>query len=221
MTTPDRICDMTLEALREVRTAMMSTEWQLELDGAAPDIKRQSGLLLGRVQGEILRLENAQLATIAAALAANGDRLAAAAVDVRKEIRKIAHIAKILKCVDQLVKLAIKIVPKVVGLPVSPGDLLSPAPGPQPEPEPEPEPEPYVPGTFPVRGPVGVRRVAAPKAKRKAAVKARSKPRAKPKAKAKAKPKARPKPAAKTKRRPATKSRAKAGRKAGPARRAR
>lgn len=116
MMTPDQISEMTLAALRAAREAMMSAEWSLEMDAASPEIRRQGGLLLGMVQGEILRLENAQLAAIAAALVANGAALQAAARDVQKEVKQIAKIAKVLKAVDDLVKLAIKVAPKAMGL---------------------------------------------------------------------------------------------------------
>jgi hypothetical protein len=114
--TPDDVSEMTLEALRAAREAMMSAEWSLEMDAATPDIRRRSGLLLGMVQGEILRLENAQLDALAAALAANAAALESASRDVKREVRRIAQVAKVLKAVDDLVKLAIKIVPKAAGL---------------------------------------------------------------------------------------------------------
>jgi len=116
MMTPEDISAMTLDALREARTTLMSAEWALEMDAATPETRRAGGLLLGTVQGEILRLENAQLASLASALSANGARLEAAAKDVKKEVKKIANVARILKTVDQLVKLAIKVVPKAFGL---------------------------------------------------------------------------------------------------------
>jgi hypothetical protein len=116
MITPAQISDMTLEALRAARDTLDSTEWALAMDAAPADVRRNSGLLLGQVQGEILRLENLQLATIAQVLAANGPALEAAARDVKREVKKITKIAKVLKTVEQLVKLAIKVVPKAAGL---------------------------------------------------------------------------------------------------------
>jgi hypothetical protein len=116
MITPAQISEMTLDALRAARDALDSTDWALAMDAASADVRRNSGLLLGQVQGEILRLENLQLARIADALAANGPALAAAAGDVKREVKKIAKVAKVLKAVDQLVKLAIKVVPKAAGL---------------------------------------------------------------------------------------------------------
>ncbi len=125
--TPDDINAMTLEALRAAREAMMSAEWSLEMDAATPDIRRRGGLLLGSVQGEILRLENAQLDALAAALAANGAALRTAASDVKREVKRIAQVARVLKAVDDLVKLAIKLVPKAAGLMGAPRRLVAPA----------------------------------------------------------------------------------------------
>lgn len=116
MMTPAKISEMTLDALRAARDTLDSTEWALEMDAAPADTRRESGLLLGRVQGEILRLENLQLEAVAESLAANGVALAAASADVKREVKKIAKVARILKTVDQLVMLAIKVVPKAMGL---------------------------------------------------------------------------------------------------------
>lgn len=116
MMTAAKISEMTLEALRAARDTLDSTEWALETDAATARMRRDSGLLLGQVQGEILRLENLQLAEIADSLAANGAALEAAAADVKREVKKIAKVAKVLKTVEQLVKLAIKVVPKAMGL---------------------------------------------------------------------------------------------------------
>lgn len=116
MMTPDQISDVTLEALRAARETMMSAEWSLQMDVATPEIRRRGGLLLGMVQGEILRLENAQLAAIAAALAANGAALQVAARAVKDEVKQIAKVARVLKAIDDLVKLAIKVAPKAAGL---------------------------------------------------------------------------------------------------------
>jgi hypothetical protein len=116
MMTAGKISEMTLEALRAARDTLDSTEWALEMDAATAQMRRDSGLLLGQIQGEILRLENLQLAEIADSLAANGAALEAAAADVKHEVKKIAKVAKVLKTVEQLVKLAIKVVPKAMGL---------------------------------------------------------------------------------------------------------
>lgn len=127
MTNPQDLGAMTLSALREARDKLESAEWALAMDAATAEERRDSGLLLGQVHGEILRLENLQLAKIVDALQENGAALESAAADVKKEVKRVAKVAKVLKTIEKLVKLAIKIAPRAVGLMGS--VRRSPAPG--------------------------------------------------------------------------------------------
>ena len=108
---PSDIYSTTLSALTDVRSAMLSPEWQAALDAATADQRLAASHELIQVQQAILALSNASLSDIAAAMQANEQGLTQATSALTKALGDITKVQNIIQGVTSVVSVVAKILP--------------------------------------------------------------------------------------------------------------
>lgn len=107
--TPERLTELVVATLRRIRRHMNSRAWQNVLDGMTPPVRRDAGLMAGRVLGECVRLEAGAPASIAAAVERSGPALIAAIKRVDRALERPKALAPVIAAGADLVGIAMRL----------------------------------------------------------------------------------------------------------------
>jgi Zn-dependent oligopeptidase len=113
--TPEEIKKATLRSLQEAVTKMMSPEWDLYLDGKPRDVVEKAGMTLLATQRARLRLENAELAEIAAKLSQNEKDLTDGKTNLDKALSDLKNVQMVLDTASALLKVVGRVVAIAAG----------------------------------------------------------------------------------------------------------
>lgn len=109
--TPTDLYSAALASLTSARAAMLSAEWQAELDNETPADRLASSQALIAVQQAILNLTNASLSNIADQMVANGADLSKNTAALNQALKDITRVKTIIGGAASLVATVAKILP--------------------------------------------------------------------------------------------------------------
>lgn len=110
MATPAELRDAALKELRATRKAMLSTEWELALEGQSADAQKAAGVAQLNVGKAIRALENTALFEFRDKLAENENALTAGIADLKAARETLTKVKKALQAIDKVLGVLLRVV---------------------------------------------------------------------------------------------------------------
>jgi hypothetical protein len=108
---PTDLYSTTLAVLTDVRSVMLSPEWQDAIDKQTADQRLAASRELVQVQQAILALSDAVLTEIAAEMKANEQGLTQATAALKSALEDIAKVQQVIQSVTSVLSVVAKILP--------------------------------------------------------------------------------------------------------------